>query len=327
VQRIPIPPWAFYTALATVFILLHAAVKWIDGSFPAGEFVGRIMLADVSFIYALGLLHYLDIWALEALDDFRPCMHIDEREYQDLRYRFTTLPQLPTVIAALVGTIYGLYSLLVIGEGQRQAGRFFSSVPATVLESLFFVLTYLGAGVAIYHSVRQLRMVSLIYTKYTHVDLFNLTPIYALASLAGRTSVGVLLITYAWFFVNISLDLGPTSSLDIVVLSSVSVITFLLPLWGAHRLLVEAKTKAQTTAQQQFKATVEELHERRDAAQYGEMAGINDALDGLLKEQSVLDKISVWPWRPETLRGVVTAVLLPVLVWAVTRLLERFWTF
>ena len=92
-QRIPIPPWAFYTALAAVFILLHATVKWIEGSFPVGEFVGRIMLADVSFIYALGLLHYLDIWALEALDDFRPCMQIDEREFQKLRYRFTTLPQ------------------------------------------------------------------------------------------------------------------------------------------------------------------------------------------------------------------------------------------
>lgn len=327
-RRLPVPSWVFYAMLAGALAFIHACVKWIDGSYAVGEFVGRIVLADVSFVYALGVLHYLDSWAVEALDEFRPVMQIDEKEFEDLKYRFTTLPPLPTVVFAVAGALYGFYSLLTIGEGQRQAARFFSSPTATVLEALFFVLTYLGAGVVIYHSVRQLRMVSLIYNAYARVDLYNLTPIYALASLAGRTSVGVLLITYAWFFVNISVvTLGVTSSVDIVVLSGISVIMFLLPLWGAHRLLVEAKTKALTVAQQQFKATVDEMHQRRDAGKYDEMGGINETLDGLLKEQGVLEKISVWPWKPETLRGVATAVFLPLVVWAATRLLEKFWTF
>lgn len=328
VQRIPVPSWLFYAALGAVVVFIHACIKWIDGSYPVGEFVGRIILADVSFVYALGLLHYLDVWAVEALDNFRRVMQIDEGEFQALKRRFTTLPPWPTVVFALVGAAYGAYSLLTMGEGQKQAARFFSSPAASVVEALFFVLTYLGAGVVIYHSVRQLFMVSRIYSRYTQVDLYDLAPIYALASLAGRTAVGVLIITYAWFFVNISVvTLGVTSSADVVVLSGISVVMFVLPLWGAHRLLVEAKTKAQTRAQQQFKETVEELHRRRDDGRYDEIGGLNDTLDGLLKEQGALDKISVWPWRPETLRGVATAVGLPLLVWVATRLLERFWTF
>jgi len=32
--------------------------------------------------------------------------------------------------------------------------------------------------------------------------------------------------------------------------------------------------------------------------------------------------ISTWPWRPETLRGVVSALLVPLVIWLVTRVLE-----
>jgi len=40
-------------------------------------------------------------------------------------------------------------------------------------------------------------------------------------------------------------------------------------------------------------------------------------------ERGVLDKASTWPWEPESVRAVVTTVLLPVAFWIITRVLER----
>jgi hypothetical protein len=53
------------------------------------------------------------------------------------------------------------------------------------------------------------------------------------------------------------------------------------------------------------------------------MDTLKDGLDGLVVERSVLDKVSTWPWEPETVRVVVTALLLPAVLWAITRVLER----
>jgi hypothetical protein len=331
VRGLPIPSWLFYPALALALVLLHASIKWLDGSFPVGEFALRILLADVTLLYILAVLHYLDNSAQEALDEFRPVMHIDDAEFMRLRYRFTTLPARPTIVAAVIGTLYGLVAMTFFTPEQRQEGRLFSSPPASGLETLLFVLSYAGAAIFLYHSARQLRMISDIYTAYARVDLFNLGPMHALSKLTARTAIGLGIIIYAWLYVNVSVQNGSQltlpSLLEPAIFSIIVVVNFIVPLLGARRLLREAKAKAKLEAQQQFKATVDELHRRREAGEYSDMAGINEALDALLKEQSVLNKISTWPWQPETLSGVATAILLPVVVWALTHLLERFWVF
>jgi hypothetical protein len=331
VRGLPIPSWLFYPALALALVLLHASIKWIDGSFPVGTFVWRLLLADVTIPYTIAVLHYLDDSAQEALDDFRPIMHIDEAEFRRLRYQFTTLPARPTLAATCLGTLYGLGAIMFFTPEQRQEAKFFSSPPASVLETLLFVLSYAGAAIFLYHSARQLRMISDIYTAYARVDLFNLSPMHALSKLTARTAIGLGVIIYAWLYINLAVQNGAQiilpSLFEPAIFSIIVILIFILPLLGARRLLREAKAEAKRETQQQFKATVAELHHRREAGDFSDMAGINQALDGLLKEQSVLDKTSTWPWQPETLRGVATAVLLPIVVWAITRLLERFWVF
>jgi len=258
-------------------------------------------------------------------------MQIDDAEFVKLRYEFTTLPARPTLIATCIGALYGLVAILLLTPEQRQEAKFFSSPPASVMEVLLFVLAYAGAAIIIYHSARQLRMISRIYTDSARVDLFNLGPMYALSKLTARTALGFGISIYVWLYINVaaqnSSDLTFGSLLEATIFSIIVILIFILPLLGAHRLLREAKARAKLETQQQFKATITELHRRRDAGDFSEMAGITQALDGLMKEQSMLDKISTWPWQPETLRGVATAVVLPILVWAVTHLLERFWVF
>jgi len=46
-----------------------------------------------------------------------------------------------------------------------------------------------------------------------------------------------------------------------------------------------------------------------------ETGGREAALAGLSAERALLEKASTWPWHGSTLRGLMTAVLLPLVVW------------
>lgn len=332
VRRLPVPSWVFYVVLAVSLILLDAVIRLLDGSHSEFRVTWLMVLPASTCPYALAMLHYLDNSAEEALADFRPAMAVDDRQFAELRYRFTTLPARPTLIAAVAGALYGVSYLLLGDSAELAALGLFSSPPAVILQVAELGLGYAAAAVLFYHSVRQLRMVSRTYTTYARVDLFNLHPMHALSRLSARTAVGLAIPSYAWGFVNVSAESGApsavaTSIFELVTFSTVIVGMFVWPLVGARRLLRRAKTAAIVDIQQEFKAAAAELHRRRQAGEFEGMAGINEALDGLMKEQAVLSKVSTWPWQSETFRGVATAILLPIVVWAITRILENVWTF
>jgi len=331
VRRLPIPSWLFYLGLSLALVLLYSGAKWIVGSYPVGTFFPFHVLGVLTSVYAIALLHYLDHEAQNALDDFRATIHINDAEYRLLSYRFTTLPVLPTIIAAAIGGLYGLSSLLYLSPQESQIYKEFTSPLAVPLDLTFLVLGYAGGGVLIYHSVRQLRMVSRIYTDHAYVDLFNLHPMYALSRLAASTAVGLAILVYAWLYVNLSVGNGTglpaTHLIEPVVFTVIVIFIFILPLMGAHRLLHKEKVKAKGESSQLLKTTIAELHHRCEAGDFAEVDAINKTLDALQKEQTILDKISTWPWQPETLRGVVTAILLPIMVWIITHLLNQIWVF
>jgi hypothetical protein len=95
------------------------------------------------------------------------------------------------------------------------------------------------------------------------------------------------------------------------------------PLLGAHRLLQQAKARRKSEVAWRMEAVTDKLHHRVDTDDMHGMDALKDAIDGLVAEQSALDKVSTWPWAPETVRLVVTALLLPIVFWVIQRVLER----
>ncbi len=47
-------------------------------------------------------------------------------------------------------------------------------------------------------------------------------------------------------------------------------------------------------------------------------------MTSLLLERETLKKISTWPWEAETMRGFLSSVGLPILLWFITTYLGRF---
>ena len=51
---------------------------------------------------------------------------------------------------------------------------------------------------------------------------------------------------------------------------------------------------------------------------------LNKALASLLQERDFVGRLSTWPWDSSTLRAVLSAVALPIVLFLLTRALERF---
>jgi hypothetical protein len=323
VRRLPIPAWLFYAALAVGISLLYAAIKWSDGTYPIDRGPLFLILSASTLIYGLALMHYLDNWAGVALARFRPVLTLDEAGYNKLHYQLTTLPSRPTLVATIIGALYGLSGLLSLSPEDVAEFGLFTSPLASVIEVLALATGYISAAILIYHTVRQLRMVSRIYTNHTRIDLFQLGPLYSFSKLAARTAIGIGIPSYAWATINADPGAGVGSLAETGVFTVIVVATFVWPLLGAHRLLQEEKERLKSEAAQRLKAVMAELNSRADRRDFSEVEGINLTIDGILKQQSVIDKISTWPWQPETLRGLGAAILLPLVVWGIQRLLEN----
>ncbi|GIK71217.1 MAG: hypothetical protein BroJett021_02050 [Chloroflexota bacterium] len=126
-----------------------------------------------------------------------------------------------------------------------------------------------------------------------------------------------------WFEYAIAIT-GNIASLSVfIVLIALGVITFVAPLIGVHRMLENEKNAALNKASARLHVVLDDLHQRIDQRDFGGLDALNKAMAGLKDELALLEKTPTWPWKPETLRLLSTAILLPILLWLMTRLLER----
>lgn len=99
---------------------------------------------------------------------------------------------------------------------------------------------------------------------------------------------------------------------------------FVVPLWGARGLIAHEKRRREDDLGRTIDALVLRLRDRADGADLAGMEDLKMALEGLVLAREQIRAVSGWPWRPDTLRGVVSALLAPLAIWLVTRLLETF---
>ncbi|MDQ3704473.1 MAG: hypothetical protein M3437_04480 [Chloroflexota bacterium] len=326
VRRLPVPAWVVYFVSGLALTLLFVVSELAYGSSLAEAITLETVLAGSSGVYALALLHYLDNWAGTALKQYRPVMRVEEPEYRRLHYRFTTLPARQTLVATVIGIFYGVLGWFVFEENPIEGGE-----PSSLLlfvyglNAIIYILSYMLIVVMVYHTIHQLRLVNLLYTHYTRINLFQLGPLYALSGLAARTAIGLAIPTYLWVQVNTTTATKDTAAtiFESAFLGLVIVATFVWPLWGAHRLLQQEKQRLKDAAASRVEATIAELHTRVDSRDLRDGNVLKDVLDGLVTEQGLVDKLPTWPWQPELARGVGAAFLLPLFIWFVQRLLER----
>lgn len=327
VARLPGPYWLYYLIVGVLFALARTVIAWIDGSYPVGTFFAVHVIDGLIPAYFLFVMHLLDDLARRAMADFRPRLRSGEPGYEELTHRLTTMPFRTTLVIGILAIAEGaVYIPLLLSPVDIANSFYLTSPAATVADTALSLLAGLFMITFGFHTLRQLWLISRIYTQHTNVSIFDTGGLYALSRVTAVTSVALLFFTYIYFALYIT-NGSINSVINGVVVAIIvfgALLAFVVPLWGAHRLLQRAKNARQSEISHRMEVVADALHGRADAAKYSEVGDIKSTLDALIVERGVVARASTWPWEPDALRGVLTAVLLPILIWIVTRILERF---
>lgn len=318
IDRLPGPVAVPYVFLFLAPILLLAMPIWINGQAISIENLRYYILVGFWTLFPLALMHHLDTFSERALEQFEPVCDMDETELSIVRWELTTMPAGPAAVAGFagVGVILGF---------RYFAPQLFQVVQFTPTQStlalIILCVNFAFQATLIYHTFRQLNLVSRIYRHAQLLDLFNLSPLYAFSALAARTAIAWALALYltALIFPQVlrnSVTVGLTI-FQVVLLFAV----FTLPLAGIHQRIQSAKSKALQEVGTSLNRILRELNHRAQNYSFDDVDVLNRLFASLNTGRDILSKVPTWPWSPGTPLTVATALFLPVILFVIERLL------
>lgn len=338
-DRLPVSPYLLYAVLGSVILIAFLLVQWREGGTSGWE----IRPFHVSFAlwipFMLAMMHYLDHLAAAAFKDFQPALRATPEESRSLQYRIATLPARTAALLGaglvLANTLLFLVDYLVAGSTGRtslfEIGPQLIQVAPTTLSLAVSIVLLFGvwwvSATFLYHTAHQLREISRIYSQHTSIRLLHLGPLYTFSRVTQRTTIGILAFFYVFSLTATGFSGQPAFLLlGGLLFAAVAAITFAWPLVGVHRLLVAEKERRLEENTRRLEAGIAELHRRMDRRNLNGMDDLNKALASLDLERSGLTRIPTWPWEPGTLRGLVAALLIPVIIWAIQAGAGRFFS-
>lgn len=103
----------------------------------------------------------------------------------------------------------------------------------------------------------------------------------------------------------------------------IAVLAFVLPLRVMHSRLSAEKEALQADDQTRLKAVLGRLHEAVESDNLTRADQLEKTLNAVLAERELLNRLPTWPWTTGTFRGVASAVLLPIVIFILTRAIDR----
>ena len=326
IARLPGPTWAFVVGgTAVVAIPLHLA-ELVDGR-PLILHPDLLIGAATPGLFAW-LAIELNRVAVRALARLRPALDLDGPTEAEIAADLVHTPNVLALSALVIGAIGGVTSVVespgnwgvdLALPGARLYGAIILSVVTDVL-----LLGLLA------HIVHQLRVVMRVH-RTVRVDLFRLEPLYAFSTLTAWTSLSLLaLIVGLIAFLSLSIGkfllVGAADIALTAVIAVLAVACFVVPLLGLHRRIADAKAAKYLETQATTSAVIEAVRVRVAAGDLDAAAKLKDALLAADASVAAVVRISTWPWHAETLRGFVSAVLLPIGLFVTYELLRRVLT-
>lgn len=321
IDRLPGPAWLFYLAGVLALAAAITVVLWIDGSVLFGSYGSFQGVFPPFVFYFLALYHYLTRVGSRSLQEFRPLLELENADFARTDYELATLPRgLGWLAVALAIGTMPPYFLGGQAFGDRAPHTVFPYVIAVAATGFF------GATIfcLIFRGLRQLRMVHNLHTQAAKINLLKLGPAHAFSALTARFGIGIILVFVLGYIYNPSAFYGGWLLVGYLVMTAPAVIVFAVPVMGMRDRLSEEKKRALDETSDLLQMANDKLAGMIRADEYTNVQGLNSAMGALTRKREMLVKISTWPWNPGTLRGFASTLLLPILLWLITRLLERF---
>lgn len=322
IERLPGPSILTYVAMIVPSIALTNSALWLSDLLPLGKIEPVQAAWAVATVAILAAPHRLRQIAGAAFDTFRPALGTGVSDPERARYELTVMPA--RWILGLTGFSFVITPLYYVADpvasgivGHTPIGL----VPRLVSEAL--TSTILLA--ILYQAVRQIRTVSRLHEAAEGVDPFRPSPLYAFSRLTAQ--VGFVLIG----FNSLGLVLNPVMFDSaaglalylpwLLAFTLVAVVVFVFPLLGMHRRLGAVKDRLQEAADGRMRDLIGELNEAIDARATDRVEALDRTISALRHERELLARLPTWPWSGGTIRGFGSALLLPLAVFLLQRLL------
>jgi hypothetical protein len=321
IDRLPGPSWTFYLAAIGAGVVVQNLFGWAAGTIPVGGFSIAYAYYGVALPATIWLIHYLDGVAGAALEAFRPLLDVETAQLRRWNYELTVIPARPAILVLVIVYVLTYLSYVLDPVASDTVGY---TLPMLIVRGLWEG----GVGgiviILIYHSVRQLRLVSRIHARAREINLFEPAPLYAFSTLTSRTAIGLILLQMpSVFFLPSNESAVLITAAWLIPLALIALAIFVLPLRGMHNQIVAEKERLESAVGRRIAATIDDVHAAVDERRRDEADGLNKTLATLVVERDLVAKLPTWPWSAGTFWGFASAVLLPIGLWLVTRTLER----
>lgn len=310
-EGLPGPVWAFYAVLLVVSVVVVNAVAWLDRSQGVGTFDLYRSSLPAYPVFVLVLMHYLNQAARRALEAFGPALGVTEAERRRFAYRLTTLPARGTWVAMALSLSF---TAAYVASALRLGGVFPRSPGWVAVDVAFYVIVFGLIAVFVYHTVHQLRMVSVIHASATDISLFRRRPLYAFSKLTALTGICWLLLNYFSVVTDPATFVNPALVGLAVLASLVALACFIVPLLGMRGRIASEKRRLLAETDARLEATIERIHRRADQEAPTGSGDLNHLVASLVAARGVLAEIPTWPWQGSTLTGFFSVFLLPIVV-------------
>ena len=323
VSRLPFRGWILYFVLGILLVIFETSLLFIGELDEITSLFPPRWTASVSIVVSITLIHYLDASAEQALIGLRRRYKLADELFLGLRYRLTTLPALTTIVISLGNVIFFAAVVWLTSGAPRQL----SAISPSRYLIVYFIYGLAGAwiyGTFIYHVLHQMLVIYRLPKNLLSIDLFDLRPLYMFSRLTAVSALGVLAINVPIFM---SLPVFGTSLIGLVV-AVINVLlaaaVFVLPLVGIHQRLAIEKGEALSRCLKRLQESLREMHKRLDVPKQGGLEEINTALEGLALERDTPEGLATWPWQKGTFQGMLVALSMPVAVWFILWIIQRF---
>lgn len=315
VDRLPIPTFVFYSVLGIVGAAMLHVAAWIDGALSTGQIDGVLVFSGAWVVVAIGLMHLLNRVAASSVERIRPLM--SESTADDLRYRLTHMPARVVLALWLVAAV-GLGATLLSTPDFIYDGM--SSPVSFALGIVVIAWAYGLAPVLVFYLVRQLVLIHRAFSEVENLSILHQQPLYGLSRVPFWSGVAVLMIINLGIVDTVIRDLteaeAAINALANFALVPVAIAAFVVPLLGIHGRMREAKSSLLEDNGRHIEIAQERLYESVRKGDHPGVEASDTALTSLYRARDEIRGLKTWPWSPGTVRSFLSALFIPMILWA-----------
>jgi hypothetical protein len=321
-ERLPLPEALTYGVVATVLVGAWVGAQWMTEPATAGRVPLLAVVLPALTTGAVWLVAIFNRGAVRALRIARSLVAGGPDRADELERTITAMPPVPTLAVTALAAVVSLARMVAEQDRLQKAGL--SLTPPAAWFAL--VLLPLFAAVVSVYALKVGHLgwqVHRVMTRELRIDLWDVPPLFAFATLTARMAGSVVVATCAVYLA------APDLFSDVVSLTAVgsglvlATAVFVLPLAGVHGRLVVAKQAALGDAARQMEQAIGELATAVRTQQLERMDPLNKGIGAIEAAQRAIERVPTWPWTPETFRWVVGAVMFPILLFVFQAVLGR----